>query len=257
MRWRSLGVLALLLVLVGVVYYALEGKGTQSGSDGSRLFQADEKEIETISIRKGDALIVLTREGEGWRLTEPVRATADSTEVGSLLHVLLDAQKERQIEETPQDLADYGLDHPSLHLSLTLKGGHMLPTLLLGDLNPNGRSVYAKRPDQPAVFLVTVMVRLRTDKKPDDFRDKTLLVLEPNQVTRIELIGTGQPISLSRTHGKGWEMARPITGRADAAVIGQMLWKIKDARVEAFADSAGPGRQAPVWPGAPGPDRGA
>lgn len=244
MRWRSLGLLALLLALVVVAYYALERKDAVSESDANRLFHAEEKDVETISIRKGDALIVLKRKGDlsagqagGWQLTEPVQTAADSTEVASLLHTLLETGEERRIEDAPKSLADYGLDHPSLYLSLVLKGGQTLPALLLGDLNPNGRSVYAKRPDQPAVFLVTVKVRIRADKKPDDFRDKTLLALEPNQVTQVELIGKGQPISLSHADGKGWEISKPIKSRADSAVIGQLLWKIKDTRVDAFVDS--------------------
>lgn len=237
MRWRPLGLLALLLVFAAIAYYTLESKGTQSGSDANRLFHAEEKDVETIAIRKGEALIALKREGNGWRLTEPVQAAADSTEVTSLLHTLLEAGEERRIEEAPRNLADYGLEHPSLHLSVTLKGGNTLPALLLGDLNPNGRSVYAKRPDQSAVFLVTVIVRVRADRKPDDFRDKTLLALEPNQVTQVTLIGKGQPIGLSKSDTQGWEIRKPITAKADAAVIGKLLWKIKDTRVDAFLDS--------------------
>ena len=237
MRWRSLGLLGLLLALVAGAYYVMERKGTLSGADAGRLFPAEEKDVETISIRKGDALTALKREGDGWRLVEPVQATADSSEVASLLHTLLEAREERRIEEAPKSLADYGLEHPSLHLSMTLKGGKTLPALLLGDLNPNGRSVYAKRPDQPVVFLATVIVRFRSDRKPDDLRDKTLFALEPNQITQVELAGKGESISLSRAEGKGWEISKPIKARADAAVIGELLWKIKDARVTGFADS--------------------
>jgi len=236
-RWRPLGLLVLVFAALAAAYYAIETKGILSGSDGNRVFQAEEQDVETISITRGDALIVLTREGDAWRLIEPVQAVADSTEVSSLLHILLEAQEERRIEETPANLADYGLERPSLHISVTLKGGKTLPVLLLGDVNPNGRSVYAKRPDQPAVFLVTVVVRLRTDRASDDFRDKTLLVFEPNHVTQVELIGKGQPISLHRAEKKGWEISAPIKARVDAAVIGQMLWKIKDTRVEAFVGS--------------------
>jgi Domain of unknown function (DUF4340) len=236
-RWRSLGLLVLVLAALVVAYYALETKGTPSGSDANRLFQAEAKDVEKISITRGEELIVLKREGDGWRLIEPVQATADGSEVASLLRTLLEAREERRIEEAPTGLADYGLDHPSLHLSVTLKGGHTLPVILLGDVNPSGRSVYAKRSDQPAVFLATVIVRVRADRKPDDFRDKTLLALEPNEVTQVELAGKGQSISLSHAEGKGWEINKPIKARADAAVIGQLLWKIKDTRVTAFVGS--------------------
>ena len=237
MRWRSLGLLVLVLAALVVAYYALETKGTSSRSDANRLFQAEEKDVEKISITRGEELIVLKREGDGWRLIEPVQATADGSEVASLLRTLLEAREERRIEEAPTGLADYGLDQPPLHLSMTLKGGTTLPTLLLGDVNPNGRSVYAKRSDQPAVFLATVIVRVRADRKPDDFRDKTLLALEPNEVTQVELAGKGQSISLSHAEGKGWEISKPIKAKADAAVIGQLLWKIKDARITAFVGS--------------------
>lgn len=237
MRWRSLGLLVLILAALGAAYYGMETKGILSGSDGNRLFQAEEKDVEQIAITRGEARIVLKREGDGWRLIEPVQATADGSEVVPLLHTLLEAREERRIEEAPTHLADYGLERPSLQLSVTLKDGKTLPALLLGDLNPNGRSVYAKRPDQPAVFLATVIVRVRADRRPDDFRDKTLLALEPNQVAQVELVGKGQSISLSHAEGKGWEISKPIKARADAAVIGQLLWKIKDARVTAFVGS--------------------
>lgn len=237
MRWRSLSLLVVVLAALAVGYYALETKRNGFGSDGNRLFHAEEKEVEEIAITRSEGRIVLKREGNAWRLIEPVQATADDIEVTSLLHTLLEAKEERRIDDAPTNLADYGLDYPSIQLGLTLKSGKTSPTLLLGDLNPNGRSVYAKRPDQPAVFLATVVVRLRTDKKPDDFRNKTLLVLEPNQVTRVEITIKGQPISLSQAEEKGWEISGPIKARADAAVIGQMLWKIKDARVNTFVDS--------------------
>jgi hypothetical protein len=237
MRWRSLCLLVVVLAALAGGYYTLETKKNGFGSDGSRLFHAEEKDVEEIVITRAKGRIVLKHEGNVWRLIEPVQAAADDTEVTSLLHTLLEAKEERRIEDAPTNLADYGLERPSIQLGLTLKGGKASPTLLLGDLNPNGRSVYAKRPDQPAIFLATVVVRLRTDKKPDDFRNKTLLALEPNQVTRIEITIKGQPISLSQVKEKGWEISKPIKARADAAMIGQMLWKIKDARVTTFVDS--------------------
>ena len=44
MRWRSLGVLALLLAVAAAAYYALEAKGKKS-EDAKQLLQADEKDV--------------------------------------------------------------------------------------------------------------------------------------------------------------------------------------------------------------------
>ncbi|MGH7412137.1 MAG: DUF4340 domain-containing protein, partial [Candidatus Methylomirabilis sp.] len=196
MRWRSLGLLALTLAIVAGAYYALEAKGKKSEDDAKRVFLGDEKEVEQISIKKGEQRIVSRREGDGWRLIEPVRAKADTTEINSMLRTILTAKQERTIDEQAKNLGEYGLEHPSILLTLTLKGGKDLPALFLGDKNPNGFSVYAKRGDQPAVFLVVDTLRNRLDRKAADLRDKTLLPLEPDKVKQVELIQGGRSISL-------------------------------------------------------------
>ncbi len=233
MRWRSLGLLALALAVVAGAYFWLEAKGKKS-EDARQLFPMDEKEIERLSIKKPEGQIVVEREGNGWRLVEPVQARADAMEISSALQTLLTTKQERSIDEQPKSLAEYGLEHPAIQVTLRLKGDKPPAVLLLGDKNPNGFSIYAKRGDQPAVFLVADILRTRLDRKAADFRDKTLLVLEPDKVKQLELIAKGRSIKLSRSGGDTWELTQPIKGKADASAIRQLLWNIKDARVKEF-----------------------
>lgn len=244
MRWRTIGLLALILAIVAGAYYALEAKGKKSGDDAKRVLLAEEKEVEKISIKKGEQTLVAKRAGDGWRLIEPVDAKADATEINSLLQVILTARQERTIDEQPKHLAEYGLERPAILLTLTLKGDKALPGLLLGDTTPNGFSVYAKRNDQPAVFLVANTSRNRLDRNAADLRDKTVLALEPDKVGQVELIGKGRSIRLRNTGADGWELTQPTKGRADAEMVRQLLWKIRDVRVKEFlADGAGAKRR--------------
>lgn len=234
MRWRSLGLLTLTLAMVAGAYYALEAKGKKSEDDAKRLFLTDEKEVERISIRKGKQHVVSRREGDGWRLIEPVLAKADTMEINSILHAILTAKRERTIDEQAKNLGEYGLERPSITLTLALKGNKDLPALLLGDKNPNGFSVYAKRGDQPVVFLVAGTFRNRLARKAADFRDKTLLAIEPDKVNQVELIGQGRSISLRNAGTEGWELRQPMRVKADTEMVRQLLWKIRDARVKEF-----------------------
>jgi len=244
MRWRSLGLLALTLAIVSGAYYAMEAKGKKSEDDSTRLFLADEKEVEKISIKKGGKKVVMRREGDGWRLIEPVRAKGDTTEINSMLRTILTAKQERTIDPQVKDLGQYGLELPSILLSLTLRGDKDLPVLLLGDKNPNGFSAYAKRGDHPAVFLVADTLGNRLDPGAADFRDKTLLALEPDKVTRVELVGKGRSISLRNAGAEGWELTKPTKGRADVEMVRQLLWRIRNARVKEFlADGTGAKRR--------------
>ncbi len=236
MRWRSIGLLALLLAGVAGAYYGLEAKGKKS-DDATRLFRADEKDIGRISIKKSGGQVVLEREGDRWRLIQPVQAKADSSEMASLLQTILAAKQERTIDEQGKNLGEYGLEKPTIQLTLSVKGDKPPLVLLLGDKNPNGFSVYAKRGDQPAVSLVAESLRARLDRKAADFRDKTLLALEPDKVKQVELVRKGQSITVSNAGADKWELTQPFRARADAGAIRQVLWSIKGARIRDFLAS--------------------
>jgi hypothetical protein len=234
MRWRSLGSLALILLILAAAYYALDAKGKKSDDATTRVFLADEQQVERLVIAKRDGQIVVTREGAGWRLAEPVQAKGDKVEINALLHTVLGASRERTIEEQPTRLGEYGLDPPAIRVTLTLKGDKALPALLLGDKNPSGLSVYAKREDHPAVFLLASSLLGSLDRSATDLRDKTLLTLELDTVKRIELLRDGRALSLVRGDGDAWELQRPVRARADESAVRDLLWKIKDARVREF-----------------------
>ncbi len=233
MRWRPLGLLASLLAVMALVYYGLEAREKKS-SDAKQLFRIDEKEIDKLSLKNGQEQLVVEREGSGWRLVEPVQAKANAMEISSALQALLTAKQERTIDERPKSLAEYGLEQPAIQLTLTPKGGKPPVVLMLGEKNPSGFSVYAKWGDQPSVFLVADTLRTRFDRKAADFRDKTLLALEPDKVKQLELVSKGRSMSLSSSGGDTWELTQPIKAKADASAIRQLLWSIKDGRVKDF-----------------------
>jgi len=236
MSWRPLGFLALLLVAVAGLYYGLEAKGKRS-EDAKQLFKAEEKDVQKISIKKRDDQFVIQREGTGWRLIEPVQAKAETTEITALLQSLLTVREERTIDQQPKSLGEYGLERPAIQLTVSLKGDKPPLVLLLGDKNPSGFSVYAKRGDQQAIFLVADTVRIRLDRKAADFRDKTVLALDPDKVKQVELVSKGRSVNLSNAGADTWELTQPIKARADAAAIRQLLWSIKEARVREFLPS--------------------
>lgn len=236
MRWRSLGLLALLFAVVAGAYYGLEAKGKKS-EDANQLLRADEKDIDSVSIAKGEEQVVMKREATGWRLAEPVQAKAEQTEIASLIRTLLTARQERTIDEQPKGLGEYGLERPAIRLTLSLKGDKTPFVLLLGDKNPNGFSVYAKWGDQPSVFLLSNTLRTRLDRKAVDFRDKTLLALEPDKVKTVQLAIKGRSITLTSDGTDKWELTQPIKSRADTTAVRQLLWSIKHARVREFIAS--------------------
>ncbi|MBI2903209.1 MAG: DUF4340 domain-containing protein, partial [Candidatus Methylomirabilis oxyfera] len=97
--------------------------------------------------------------------------------------------------------------------------------------------VYAKREGAASVFLVADSLRGRLDRKPTDLRDKTLLVLEPGKVKKLELSGKGRWISLRSEGTDQWELVQPVKAKADGSAVRDLLWKIRNARVTKFLSS--------------------
>ena len=56
------------------------------------------------------------------------------------------------IDDAAKDLSAYGLDHP--RATVTLKGKNVTATVLIGDRNPTGSSVYVSKENSPQVVLL-------------------------------------------------------------------------------------------------------
>jgi hypothetical protein len=235
--WRTTLVLAVLLALVGGTYYFAEVRGGGRREEGPRkvyAFKADDVDEVALTTRTG--AVTVKRDGDGWKLLRPVEAKADKTAVQALVTALAEVRRERDVEEAPKNLGDFGLDRPSLTVTVKLKAGGAPPALLLGEKNPTGASAYAKLGDQPAVFLVYESTNRDLAKGMTELRDKTVLAFETDQVKRIELARQGEAMTLEKAGASEWRVAAPVAARADGAKVRELLDRLRAARVKEFGE---------------------
>ncbi len=97
-------------------------KKEKARSEKVLLFEAEDVESLTLSGKNGP--VTLERvDANKWKMTEPVEALGDSTTVSDFLSLLKQLNFIRVVEETPADISVFGLDTPSLQISLSLKNG--------------------------------------------------------------------------------------------------------------------------------------
>ena len=109
-------------------------------------------EITEVSLRRDGAVVVCRREGQKWTITEPANAKVTSDLVASFVENLTPEKEVPVNEDVVKDLATYGLDRP--RATVTLKGKNTTATVLIGDRNPTGSSVYVRKQDSPQVVLL-------------------------------------------------------------------------------------------------------
>ena len=198
------------------------------------ILKLDENSITKLELKKKDApAILLTKSGADWKIAEPKPFRADQSAVSGVLSTLSPLNSERLVDEKTPDVQRYGLDHPSLEVDVTEKD-NKTQRLLLGDDTPAGSAVYAALAGDPRVFTIAAYHRSSLDKSVNDLRDKRLLTVSPDKVSRLEIAGKNGNIEFGRNKDE-WQILKPEPTRADVYAVSGLVSKLTDARMDLSA----------------------
>ena len=202
------------------------------------ILKLDEGSITKIELKKKDAApILLTKNGSEWKISEPKLLGADQTTISGMLSTVSSLNSDRLVEEKGSDLQRYGLAAPAFEVDVTEKD-NKTQRLLLGDETPTGSAVYTAMAGDPRVFTVATYHKTSLDKTLNDLRDKRLLTVTPDKVSRLEISGKNGEIEFGRKKND-WQILKPKPMRADTYAVSSLVSKLTDARMDlSSSDSA-------------------
>ncbi|PIQ97730.1 MAG: hypothetical protein COV67_02485 [Nitrospinae bacterium CG11_big_fil_rev_8_21_14_0_20_56_8] len=234
------GTLWLILILAGLAayYYAVdlprEEKEKKEKERSETVLPFQPGEVESFVLNRKDLTLALHRKGENaWELTKPLEAPGDLVAVDLFLDRLQSLKTSRLVEESAKDLAPFGLQAPSLTVSLKTKSGKELK-LLVGDEHPMGSGIYMKTEADAKVLLVPAS-RNEIEKSVFAFRDKTLLKFEPDHITRIDIERQPKPLTLIKS-GDQWRFPGEEFLKADPAEVRNFLDQVRREKIREFVD---------------------
>jgi hypothetical protein len=239
MNFRGLLIaVVVLLALGGLLYWSNHRKTAEENVPAKPantqpvILKMDQAAISQVTITpKGSAPLTLAKDASGtWQITTPQTFHADQDAVDGLLMTLANLQADRVVEEKPSDLHAYGLDAPAVQVEITAKNQNERK-LLLGDGTPAGGDTYAMLAGEPRVFTIASYSKESIDKGLNDLRDKRLVTLEADRISRVELARKGQSIEFARIKD-GWQILKPKAMRADGNAIDQLLSSVTGARMD-------------------------
>jgi len=236
-RGRGLLIATVLFcILAGLIYWSNKRKAAEEAkappSTTTAVLRVPQADVTGISIQKKDGTaVVLEKTGADWRMVEPKSYPVDSDAVSSFLSSVSTVDASSVVEDKPTDIAQFGLTHPSLTVTLTMKDGKK-KNLLIGDEAPTGGDVYAKTESKPAVYVVASYTKTSLDKGVNDFRDKRLLTFNQDKLTSVELDSKGQDIVFGKNNQNDWQIVKPKPMRADGLQVEELIRKLKDAKMD-------------------------
>jgi uncharacterized protein DUF4340 len=237
MKIRSLlFAFVVLLLLIGTLYWSGQRKPSYETAKAAdtppTILKLDEAAVTKLELRKRDAeSIVLTKNNSGtWQIAQPKALNADQSAVSGVISTLSSLNSERLLEDKATDLKQYGLDPPAVEVNITERN-NKTQRFLIGDETPAGSAVYAMRGGDSRVFTMAGYQKTSIDKSLNDLRDRRLLTVSADKISRLELTRKNQEIEFGRNKDE-WQILKPRPLRADGVQVGELIGKLADARMD-------------------------
>ena len=238
MNFRGLIVAVVVLgALGGVLYWSQHRKPPDEVAPvttATVILKVNAADVTQLTITQKTPVSVEKADGK-WQITQPAPYPADQEAVAGLLSTLSGVNADRVVEDKASDRKQYGLDPPAVEVDIAGKG-HAPQQLLLGDETPAGGDVYAALGGDPRVFTIASFSKTSLDKSLNDLRDKSLLTLSPDKVSRVEVLKKPEEIEFDRTKD-GWQMLKPKPAVADSFAVNDLVRSLTGAKMDLSAPS--------------------
>jgi len=240
MKFRGLlAAVVVLAALGGVLYWSnrkQKAEAAKPATDAAaKILTIPEDQIKQITLKKTGAETVVLRKGDDgkWQLTEPKPSRADQDAANSLASTLSSLNSDKLVEDKAADLSPYGLNSPTLDVTVLKKDGKS-QDLYVGDEAPTGGGSYVKLANDAHVYTIASFTKTSLDKGPNDLRDKRLLTFDQDKLTRVDLQpAKGEPVEFGKNNQNDWQILKPKPLRADGSQVEELIRKLKDAKMDA------------------------
>ena len=234
--WNTLW---LILILTGLVLYLIlvevptKQKKDEEETRSKQVLHFKVEEVEAFDLIKPSGAIKVQRNPKNsrWNITKPLAVAGEDGVINQLLLTLEEAKISRVVDEEPKNLADFGLQDPSIQIALRFKTGEP-KTLMVGDASPLGHDTYIKLKDEKRVLL-SFLDKNQFNASLNDLRNKALLDFAARDVTAVDLKFDKETQRFVK-EGENWKLTAPVNAQGDADEIANFLDNIRTERIENF-----------------------
>ena len=222
-----------LAVLGGLVWYTRENPPTSEDEDRVSIVDVEEEQIEAVTIRKqgGETITVERGEDEKWKFGGGVNVPANDTEIGFMITNLASMEADRVVQEQVADWAPYQLaDNGALSVEMQTEEDDP-KKIVFGRETPTGSGVYARIEGDPRLFTVYNYVKSSFDKSVFDWRQKKLLSVNPDTVSRVSLDLGQRDFEFAKIGADEWQILEPKPLRADDFSVGDLARAVQNAEM--------------------------
>jgi hypothetical protein len=236
---RLLVAVLALAALGGAIWYSdkhpPKADAPPDSTPRAQMLSIKDDQINEIHIVHPDSKAALTLDKDvrgTWTIREPKEMAADESAAKGIATSLASLGSEQVVTDKAGDWATYGLDQPKLVVQAKLADGKSVE-LDIGSDAPTGSPTYARvsgtgtpTGNGDKVFGITSTVKGNLDKSASDLRDKRLLRVDADRVSKVlftnQTTTKGQPVEFTRS-GNDWQFVQPRAMRAESYAVEDLI----------------------------------
>ncbi len=236
----TLLVLLCAALLGGAVYYFDWKRGSveKPAEDNSKAaFSIEPTDIASLTLAHPATPDVppirIEKHKDAWEIVGPLETGADQSTAQGIADLLADAHVSQTEPGTPDRLKAYGLDPPHVSLEFQLQSGAK-HTLLLGDRDFTGASVYSIVDSAQTVSLLPESLLTSCGKSLDDLRDRAVFHADSSRVASFTLKNSSGDVAATKQNN-AWILTKPSSAPADGGAVDSLLAAVANALMAGIA----------------------
>jgi hypothetical protein len=198
-------------------------------------------QVTAVELLRSNSVVRVEREGDTWRIRQPMADLADRSAVEAFLRSLGRLRPRSWIPSSQLDsgsggLHAFGLDASATTLKVESGGSRLF--FKLGGLAPAGGQFYFQRVGDDGIFTADSGLLDTLPEGVSAWRDRALFSVPPVDVDRVELRGRTTFEAVRTPDRAGWRLVQPIAARADGDRLEALMGILQRSRIAEFVSDA-------------------
>ena len=240
---HNLILLIVLIVFASVILLVerpFENKTKKTREEASPLFpDLKIEQVKKIVVKKSNTTTTLENRGNLWYILDKEEYPADPTLVAGVIKKI-QGFKKINLASRKKDKHSLFEVKEGMGVEVTLWGPEKkeLARFLIGKTGPNFLSTYIRKADSDDVYLYDDYLRGDFDKPVNNWRDKTILVFNPNEVVTLTIskLKEKETLVLTKDTQGNWQFEEPISSLAENPPTEKLLTTLGNLKAIDFAD---------------------
>jgi len=234
---KTIILIIVLCILLGIAYFL--NRSPQKATEKHPLFpEFDAEKVTAIRLNGQTNKLTLSKMDDQWVALEEDELPADKDQINQVLQTVSELNRDDLISKNPSKQEIFQVDpNAGFEVEITGEEDKILAHFYIGKNGPDFMSTYVRKGDSDEVILYKGFhLKSRFDKPADTWLDKFILLMQEEDIDRIEFKRADSFFSLVKDHESGtWRLDMPEEAEVKESIVKdltQTLFNLRASKLQ-------------------------